>query len=94
MYIVMLHYKVALDVMDRHRPAHLEWLKQGYEQGMLLASGRQTPPTGGVILAHAMPRAELDAYLARDPFKTADLADYTIVEFAPNLRAPELSGVE
>lgn len=94
MYVIMLHYKVGLDVMDRHRPAHLEWLKKGYAEGMLLASGRQNPPTGGCIIARAMPREKLDAYLAEDPFMTAGLADYQVTEFNPNLWASELQGVQ
>lgn len=94
MFVVSLHYKVGLDVMDKYRPAHLDWLKKGYADGKLLASGRKNPPTGGVILTRAMPRADLDALLATDPFAQADLAEYQVTEFNPNLWAPELQGVE
>lgn len=94
MYVVSLHYKVGLDVMDKHRDAHLDWLKQGYADGMLLASGRQNPPTGGIILTRGMSRDKLDAWLLTDPFKAADLADYQVTEFNPNLWAPELQGVQ
>lgn len=93
MYVIALHYKVGLDVMDKYRPAHLDWLKKGYESGMLLASGRKNPPDGGIVLARAMPREKLDAWLETDPFKGADLADYTVTEFNPNLWSKELQGV-
>ncbi len=94
MYVITLRYKVGLDVVDKHRPAHLEWLKQGYAEGFLLASGRQNPPIGGVILARSMDPQKLNDWLANDPFKTADLADYTITEFNPNLCAPEIDGIQ
>lgn len=93
MYVITLHYKVGLDVMDKYRPAHLDWLKKGYADGLFLASGRQVPPTGGVVLARAMPRDQLDALLKTDPFAQANLADYAITTFEPNLWAPELQGV-
>ncbi len=94
MFVVTLHYKVGLDVMDKARPAHLEWLKKGYADGLLLASGRQNPPTGGCILTRGMPREKLDAFLAADPFMIDGLADYHVMEFNPVLTAPELKGVE
>lgn len=93
MYVVSLHYKVGLDIMDKHRPAHLEWLKAGYAAGLFLASGRQNPPTGGIVLTRAMPRDKLDALLKTDPFAIQGLADYQVTEFNPNLWAPELQGV-
>lgn len=93
MYVISLTYKAGLDVMDAERPAHLDWLQKNYDAGLFLASGRQVPPTGGIILAKAMPRPQLDAILKEDPFSQKDLADYAITEFEPKMTGPELAGI-
>ncbi len=93
MYVISLSYLVGIDVMDEARPRHLVWLKAQYDAGLLLASGRKTPATGGVILARAMPREKLDAMLATDPFAIEKLATYEIIEFDPAMTCPELEGV-
>lgn len=93
MYVISLHYKVDLSVMDAHRPAHLEWLQKYYDAGLFLASGRKNPPTGGVVLSRGVARSELDAILKTDPFAINGLADYTVTEFTPNKWAPELQGI-
>lgn len=93
MYVISLTYLADLDVMDAARPRHLEWLKKQYDAGLFLASGRKSPPTGGVILARAMDRSDLDEILASDPFAMEELANYEITEFDPAMTCPELSGV-
>jgi len=90
MFVVTLTYKVPLDVVDSHIPAHVEFLKQQYAAGVLLASGRRVPRTGGVILARAESREALMDVLAQDPFSRHDVADYDIVEFDPTMTSPEL----
>jgi uncharacterized protein YciI len=50
-YIVILTYIKPLDEIDAAIPAHVEWLKKGYAEGIFLASGRRIPRNGGVILA-------------------------------------------
>jgi len=88
MYVIVLHYKVGIDVIDRWRPAHLGWLQKYYDAGYFVASGRQNPLVGGVILSRQMPRTELDKLLAEDPFIENDLADTIVIEFLPHMTAP------
>ncbi|WP_337882039.1 YciI family protein [Chromobacterium haemolyticum] len=89
MFIVSLSYIAPLSDIDALLEQHVAWLRQGYASGLLLASGRKTPRTGGVILARGE-RAELEALLARDPFAVAGLARYEITEFHASMSAPEL----
>lgn len=91
MYLVSLHYTAPLSRIDELVAAHVAWLQAAYRDGLLLASGRKLPRTGGVILARRMPRGQLDALLAQDPFALAGVAEYDIIEFAPSLSAPELA---
>lgn len=89
----MLSYTKDLSVMDAARPAHLEWLQKYYDEKLFLASGRQKPAKGGVILSRAMPRDRLEEILKEDPFAIQNLATYEIIEFEPKMTSPELSGV-
>ena len=93
MYVISLTYKVELSQMDEARPLHLEWLKKHYDSGLFIASGRQNPPVGGVIIANQIPRAELDALLKTDPFAQQNLAEYDIVEFEAKMTCNALKGI-
>lgn len=92
MYIVHLTYIAPLEKIDELIPDHAAWLDQHYATGVFLVSGRREPRTGGVILTAAIPRADLDAILADDPFGRAGLAEYEVVEFLPGKTGPELAG--
>ncbi len=67
MFIVTLTYIRPLEELDALMDAHVTWLKKHYESGLFVASGRQVPRKGGVILARSGDREALEAVLARDP---------------------------
>lgn len=90
MYIVHLTYVAPLERVDELKSGHMAWLDEHYATGVFLMSGRREPRTGGVIIAAAVPRAELDAILAGDPFGQAGVAEYEVVEFLPTTTAPGL----
>lgn len=90
MYVVTLIYKQPLEEVDKHRQAHLGWVRHQYEAGHFIASGACMPRTGGVILARSMSREDLDTLLAEDPFKQRDMADYQITFFKVTSAAPGL----
>lgn len=81
MIILSLTYKADIAQADVHMQPHMEWVKQGYERGWFLASGRKVPRTGGVIIAKG-DRAEIEAFVALDPFVIHGIADYDITEVA------------
>ncbi|MEU6149362.1 YciI family protein [Actinosynnema sp. NPDC047251] len=93
MYIVLLEYIKPLAEVDYTLPDHVDWLNKQYEAGYFLASGRQTPRVGGVIITRPMPRGKLDALLATDPFAVQKLARHRVVEFRATKTAPELAKV-
>jgi uncharacterized protein YciI len=93
MFVITLTYTVPLEEIDALMPGHLAWLDRHYAAGTLLASGRRVPRIGGVILARAADRAELDVVLAEDPFAKAGAVGYDIVEFTPTKTAPGLEGL-
>lgn len=64
-YVVVLTYIKPLEEIDNAIPAHVEWLKKCYADGLFLASGRRIPRTGGVILAKCDSREILNRVWAR-----------------------------
>jgi uncharacterized protein YciI len=81
MLVLSLTYVKPDEEADRYMEPHMAWVKEGYARGWFLASGRKVPRTGGVILA-AGERAEIEAYVAADPFTVHGVAEYEITEVA------------
>lgn len=81
MFILSLTYKAPLEKADEQMQGHMAWLKQGYDDGHFIASGRKVPRTGGVILARGE-RSAIETFCAADPFVTHAIADYEITEVA------------
>ena len=80
MFVVSLTYKVPDEIVDVHRQGHMAWLKEAFDAGVFLASGRRVPATGGVLLSK-VDRATLDVSLAQDPFYSNGVAEFEIIEF-------------
>jgi len=91
MFLVLMTYIAPLEVIDALLADHVRFLDEQYAAGVFLASGRQVPRKGGVILARAESRAALEAILARDPFARHNAARCEVVEFTPSKTAPELA---
>ncbi|WP_419786948.1 YciI family protein [Pseudodesulfovibrio sp.] len=94
MFIVDLAYVVPLSTVDAHLEAHVAYLKEQYEKGIFVASGRKEPRTGGVILANCRSLSALRSVLDKDPFKRNGLACYTITEFMPSMTAAGLEALK
>ena len=90
MFITILTYKVAIEEVEKHLNAHVEYLKKQYEAGNFIASGRKVPRTGGVILSNMDSKEGLEKVLSQDPFNINDVADYEIIEFVPTMTSKEL----
>lgn len=81
MFILSLTYVKPQEEADRLMEPHMAWVNEGYDTGLLLASGRKVPRTGGLILARGE-RADIEAFVAADPFSVHGVADYEITEVA------------
>ncbi|WP_262063862.1 YciI family protein [Streptomyces sp. STR69] len=89
MFIVILDYTAPLEEIDRHLEAHNAWLEENYTAGHFLASGRQDPRTGGLVLARAADREALGRILALDPFGIAEVATHTVIDWRPSRASAE-----
>jgi uncharacterized protein YciI len=91
MFVVLLTYKRPLVEIDAAMQAHVAFLEEAYRAGNFIASGRQVPRQGGVILAVAKSRDEIESLMRRDPFVRQGLANFEIVEFRTSLHHPALA---
>ncbi len=91
MFVVLLNYIKPMSEVDHFVEEHREFLKRYYASGKFLLSGRKEPRTGGVILAVAETRAEIESIVQNDPFHREKIANYEIVEFLPSMSAEHLA---
>ena len=87
-FVIELTYTAPLARMDEVAPDHRAYLQPAYDSGHLLYSGRQVPPTGGIIPARFESREALDAFIAEDPYNKAGVAEYRVIEFSPTRFQP------
>jgi uncharacterized protein YciI len=90
MFIINLNYIVPLEKLDEHMKDHVVFLKKYYKQNVFVASGRKVPRTGGIILALAKSKEEIETIVREDPFHIHNLAEFTITEFLTSQYHPEL----
>ncbi len=90
MFVVELSYIASLERIDAAMPAHMAYLKKHYAAGHFLVSGRKIPRDGGIILAHAASRDELERVVREDPFVARGLADFRIIEFRASQQADDM----
>lgn len=93
MFILSLTYVKPTEEADRFMAPHMDWVNAGYDNGLFLASGRKNPRTGGVILARG-DRAEIETYVATDPFAVESVAIYEVTEVAVTRTAAGLEGLK
>ncbi len=94
MFIVSLTYTKPLEEVDTYIEVHIEYLKEQYEKGNFIASGRKVPRIGGVILSKLTSKKELEKVLVQDPFHKANIATYEIIEFISSMTAKEFDNLK
>ena len=90
MFVIELTYTAPLSRIDAQMKPHVAFLNKYYDAGIFLISGRQIPRTGGVILAVAESRRQIEAIMAEDPFCKHGLATVRIIEFRASQRADDM----
>lgn len=93
MFIINLHYIVPLEQLDAHMTAHVKFLQKYYKMNMFIASGRKVPRTGGIILALAKSKDDIEKIIKEDPFYKHKLAEFSVTEFLTSQMHPEVKRV-
>jgi uncharacterized protein YciI len=89
-FVIELVYKADLSEIDAAMKAHMAFLNKYYAAGTFVVSGRKIPRDGGIILAVAKSREEIESIVRQDPFVSRDLADVRVIEFRPSQRAKNI----
>jgi len=92
-FIVELIYKADLAAIDAQMRAHMAFLKKHYAAGTFVVSGRKIPRDGGIIIATAKSRAEIEAIVKDDPFVKLGLAEFRVIEFRASQRADDVDAL-
>ena len=94
MFIILLTYTKPLAEVDQHLAAHQAWVKRGFDDGLLLASGGRKPRIGGVLIGQGLDRAGIEALAVTDPFVVEGVATAEVIEFRPSRLDPRLAFLE
>jgi len=81
-FIIDLEYVAAIDQIEEHLNAHMDYIHQGRDTDMFITWGPKVPRSGGLIIAQAETRAELEAFCNTDPFVVEGVSKMIITEFA------------
>lgn len=82
-FFIEIIYKAELEEVARVRPLHREFLKKGYENGMLLMSGPQVPRIGGFAIARGETMEKVAEFFKDDPYQKEGVAKYEFMEINP-----------
>ena len=90
MFALITRYTRPLEEVEAHLEGHVAWIDRHYDAGRILATARQVPRAGGMILVTAANRDEAEAMVRDDPFVTEAVAEYEILELEVRRVAPGL----
>jgi uncharacterized protein YciI len=90
MTLVLLTY-VDMDAIERLRAAHIEWIREAIDAGVMILAGRRDDSTGGVLLFRGLPE-HVEPVAKSDPFVTGEAATIELIGFPANLAADALAG--
>jgi len=90
MFVIELTYQADLSKIDEVMGEHVSFLKKHYASGIFVASGRQVPRDGGIVIATGVSREKLEDIMRQDPFYSRGLAEFRIIEFRVSQRARNL----
>ncbi|MDD3467999.1 MAG: YciI family protein [Campylobacterales bacterium] len=89
-FVITVTYTKPLEEVEKYLEDHREFLANGYKKGFLLLSGAQVPRVGGIIIGRFWSKEEAEAFIHKDPFFVAKVAEYNITEFVASKYAAEI----
>lgn len=81
MFIIDIHYIVPLEKVDKYIEPHVAYLKKYTEKNVFIIAGRKIPRDGGILVANASSKEEVEKIITEDPFYQHKVAEITITEF-------------
>jgi uncharacterized protein YciI len=91
MFIIDINYIAPLEEVNKYMDTHAAYLKKYTEKDIFLVSGKKVPWTGGILIANAGSKEEVEKIIAEDPFHQNKVAEMTITEFLHARHNPALN---
>ena len=70
---------------------HVQFLDKYYRSKHFIVSGRKIPRDGGIIIANASNKKEIEKIIKEDPFYKHKLAAFRIIEFNASQKAENIN---
>lgn len=83
LFVIDIEYSVPQEKVDTLIADHMTFVKKNYAEKRFIVSGPKVPRSGGMIIAVAESKDEVEALINEDPFYVHQVADFTITEFLP-----------
>ncbi len=87
LFVCKVNYIQPLQKVEEFLIPHRAYLQQGYDKGILLASGPRNPKDGGLIIGRFTSKEDAISFSKNDPFCIHNIAIYEIIEFEAVLYA-------
>ena len=94
MFLLLGRYTAPLDEVDPHRDGHVAWVQEHAGAGHFRAGALEEGGAGGAIVAKAGSRAEVEAWIAADPFIINGVFEYDLREYSVAFAAPGVEGLQ
>jgi uncharacterized protein YciI len=85
-HVLTITYLRPLDVVERTRPAHVDWVKARVDSGQLILAGRKDSGDGGILITGDISAEEADELTASDPYRLEGLVRYDRTSFDATVR--------
>jgi uncharacterized protein YciI len=83
-FLIEITYSLPIEEIGEGQiNEHRQFLQTGYDRGLLLMSGPQVPPQGGIVIARAESLEVVEAFFQDDPYFKRSLTSYRFIEFRP-----------
>jgi uncharacterized protein len=86
-HVLTITYLRPLDVVERTRPAHVEWVRAHVDSGQLILAGRKGSGDGGILITGDISAEAADELTASDPYQREGLVRYDRTSFDATVRA-------
>lgn len=93
MFIINITYTAPLEEVDKHIEGHTAYLKKYIDNNTFIVTGRKVPRTGGILIANAGSKEEVEKIITEDPFYQHKVAEMTVTEFLHARHNPALDGL-
>ena len=82
-FLVEITYTIPVEQLGELVTEHRAYIKTGFDKGMILMSGPQSPRLGGIVIARSETKEEIELFFLSDPYALHKAAEYRFVEFVP-----------